>query len=256
MRRINRWAAWNRWWLIGQGEPQPVGRPVRGLAHQVENAGVGLADDGVGRQGAVGAGREQVVMTEAADRGVNEPGVGRAELRPAEAQPFQHPWAEVLDQHVRAGHQPAQQVAPGLVLEVDGDALLVAIQAQEVHGHASPLVAHDAAFLPVGVAPVGAFYLNDLGAQVGQQHGAGRAADHLGEVKHTDPGQRAAGAQPDHLRTADIIADRPLPGLDSPKTKPAQRPASGHRTGDCLAALDRGTGPSRATQSCLHVAYL
>jgi hypothetical protein len=77
--------------------------------------------------------------------------------------------AEVLDQHVRAGDERVEQPTPFGVLEVQRDAFLVAVDAQEVRA-----LACDERRAPRAgvVAAAGPLDLDDAGAHVGELHRA------------------------------------------------------------------------------------
>jgi hypothetical protein len=80
-------------------------------------------------------------------------------------------------------HQAEKQLPATVVFQIDGQALLVAVEAGEKTGAEPGKVAGV-------VAPAGPFDLPDLGAQVGKDQAAGRAHDVVAEFEHAHPGQR------------------------------------------------------------------
>src|SRR4029450_2434943 len=94
------------------------------------------------------------------DRTVDDPRVDAGAPLVAEAEALEDPWRVVVEQDVGPTHQPGEDLAPGLALEVDRQAALVAVQG--VEGAAT--VRH----LPGLVAPLRLFDLDDISTQVGQ----------------------------------------------------------------------------------------
>src|ERR1700691_5350833 len=100
---------------------------------------------------------------------------------PSQAETVHHTRAEVFDDDIRASRQPLGHLNSRLLLKVDRDTSLIAIQAQvgstfavEVQiGHAP--VAHPVAFWR--------FHLNDLRSQVAQNLGCVRTLRQLAEIK-------------------------------------------------------------------------
>ena len=71
------------------------------------------------------------VVAEAADREDDEARVELVQPLDGEAEPVEHPRAEVLDEDVGALDQPGEDVAAVVGLEVEGDRLLVAVGARK-----------------------------------------------------------------------------------------------------------------------------
>ena len=125
------------------------------------------------------------------------------EHRVREAQPGQAADAVVLHEHVRAREEPAQHLAPGLRLEVQAQASLVAVD-REVVGRLAR-VAGNSARVALGIrqrpasgcagerrspgaraVALGRLDLDHVGAEVGQQHRAVGPGEHGREVAHDD----------------------------------------------------------------------
>ncbi len=107
------------------------------------------------------------------------------------AQPplFHRAGLEVLHQDVGARQEAQQHLATLLLAQVEGDAALVAVHADEVGGvvvvERRPPVAHLVALRRLD--------LDHVGAVVGEDLGAVRPAQHAGQVDHLQPLQGAAG---------------------------------------------------------------
>ena len=86
--------------------------------------------------------------------------------------------AVVLDQHVGFGRQPAADAPALLAADVQGDALLVPVQAAE-GGGVEPL-----APAPERIALFPVLDLDDLGAEVRHEHGSERAGDVTGQFQN------------------------------------------------------------------------
>ncbi len=109
--------------------------------------------------------------------------VARPALLPADPQPVHRARGEVLDDHVRLRHQVEEQRPAAIALQVDGQALLVAVEAGEKTGAEPRKVAGV-------VTPTRPLDLPDLGAQVGEDQAADRPHDVVPEFEHTHPGER------------------------------------------------------------------
>ena len=133
----------------------------------------------------------------------------------AEAEPFHGARREVLDQHVGAGDQPAQDFLAAVGLQVEHDAALVAVHHQEGRGLVADLRRHG---MP-GVVAVRPFLdLDDVGAHVGEHQGAGRTSHHMGEIDDLQAGQRAEGWcwAPGTLAKRHLVLPARRPSLDAP----------------------------------------
>jgi hypothetical protein len=126
----------------------------------------------------------------------------------AEAQALHRAALEVLAEDIGTSHEPEHDLAAARVFHVDRQALLVSIeQAEEAGSRAQQ---------PARVVACQRLDLDDLGAQVGQDHPAGRPHHHVGELDDPQAGQRQ------RLR---LGAHRTL--LPSAWRKPGGRPACG-----------------------------
>src|SRR5690606_19393452 len=98
--------------------PRDAHQAARGLRHEVETAAMPLRPRGA----------------EGRDPAVDEARVDPGELLIAETEPVQGVGTEVLDQDVHAGYDLADELAPSIRAEVDGDALLVPVDDRELLG--------------------------------------------------------------------------------------------------------------------------
>ena len=100
---------------------------------------------------------------------------------------------EILDQHVASLDQLVEHALALRVLGVDRDRALVVVEHREVERvgalHVHQLAARD-------VADTRALDLDHVGAEPGQQLGAGRARLHVGEIENAHAGERLAGLAP------------------------------------------------------------
>ncbi len=134
----------------------------------------------------------RAVLAEAGDAGEHDPRIDRPEVVVADPEPLLDVGPEVLDHDVRALDHPQQDLAPGLRLEVEGQAALVAVQVLEVGAGAR-------AAQRMAVRPwVGHLDLDHVGAPVGQLAHAGGAGAHPGEVEHGEARERRARRQMGH----------------------------------------------------------
>ena len=163
----------------GDAGPEGLAVGVAGEAHQPA--------DGLHDQVVAGELRALLAAAEAADRGVDDAGVGRRDGGVVEPEPRQGAGAEVLQHDVGAGDQLARDREVVGVLEVEGDRPLVAVDPEEVRRHA---VAHRG--LPgAGVVALRALDLDHLGTEVAHQHRGVGAGQDPGEVGDDQAGQRA-----------------------------------------------------------------
>ena len=131
-------------------------------------------------------------VTEAADRAVHEPRVDLRQRLVTEAELVEHADAEVLHDHVGVADQFAQRVPVGLLLEVEHDAALRAVDAGEVAAVVMLGVALRERAAVAGEVALRRFDLDHVGAEVGEQHRAERAGQRGGEVDDADVGERTA----------------------------------------------------------------
>jgi hypothetical protein len=128
------------------------------------------------------------VLSERRDRAVDQRGLARTEPVPAQPEALHHAGSAVLDEDVGLEHERARRVAGRRVLEVERDRALAAIDRREVLG----VAVRDRWPLPHRVA-LGRLDLDDLGAEVGEQHAAERPGRHLAELDDAHALERAKG---------------------------------------------------------------
>ena len=119
-------------------------------------------------------------LAEAGDRAVDQPRPSRPTTRlVAEPQPLHRAGTEVLDQHVGAIEQPLEDRRARRLLQVERQALLVAVDAEEVRA-----LAADERRTPRArvVAAAGLLDLDDARAHVGEQHRAVRPGQHARQI--------------------------------------------------------------------------
>ena len=192
---------------VGHGDAGAGGRPV-GRARHVHDPAHRLGEQvvaGDARRGALGA--------ERADRAVDDAGVLGHDRGVVETERGHEPGSEVLHEYVGAQGELARHGEVVGVGEVEGDALLVAVD-REVVGrlHAAgavvPLRRPPRAGLVAGAGP---FDLHDLGPEIGQVHGRQRARQHAGEVGDEEPlegTRRAHGGRGAHGGCGEAVTTR------------------------------------------------
>ena len=129
--------------------------------------------------------RQRAGLTETRDAHIDQPGIERAKRRGPDAQALGHAGAEVLDHNIHLLRQFMHHGYGLRMLEVQHQALLVAVHHREQRALAVPHGAYGAV-----VVALGRLHLDHLRAQVGQQgrgHGAGQ---HAREVQDADAVQR------------------------------------------------------------------
>ena len=169
----------------------------RGPVHDLGITGLPLlhADPGHGLQDLVvpGAIPERPAITVSGQRAVDQARVDRLHPVVVDAEPRGDRGPEVVHQDVRALHQPSQHGEPVGMLQVETDAVLVAIDSEE----RAALVRQRRGVVAQVVA-LGRLDLDDLGAEVAQQGAAIRARHVAAQVEHGDTAQGAlalAGAE-------------------------------------------------------------
>ena len=140
-----------------------------------------------GRSGRRPACGQAVLVAEAGDRDVDEPWVQAAHDLLGEPQPGDDPRPEVLNENVRGGYDPFDDLDAFGPLEVDRDRAFAAVVVHEWRGQ-GPALAPESPHL---VAAVGALDLDDVRALVTEQHGRERARDHCRQIDDPDPRQRS-----------------------------------------------------------------
>ncbi|MNL23785.1 hypothetical protein D3C87_1451880 [compost metagenome] len=96
---------------------------VAGDAHHARHA---LDDLVVGGQV-----RERAVLAEARDRAVDQARIHSLQVFMAKVEPLHHAGPEVLDQHIGAGHELAEDLLAARVLEVERDRALARVLGEE-----------------------------------------------------------------------------------------------------------------------------
>src|SRR4029453_2127705 len=147
------------------------------------------AAEGLHQRLVAGAVLARAGASERRDRAVHQPRVDRRQLVVAQAEGLHRAGPEVLDQDVGAGDHALEDRHALRRLEVERHVPLVAVDDQERRG-LPVLVRRPRARL---VAARGVFDLDDVGAEIGQEHAAERAGQHPGEVEHADTFEREGG---------------------------------------------------------------
>src|SRR5439155_9615910 len=161
---------------IGDGGTDLDGRPV-GEPGDVHDPRLGLHDEVV-----AGAVRLRPGLPKARDRAVDEPRVAARERSVAEPELVHRPGPEVLDEDVALSDERTEDRLALRRLEIQRDALLVAVDGHEVRR----LAAREGWPAPRVVALPGLFDLYDLGTHVAQHHRAVRPRGDAREVQDTD----------------------------------------------------------------------
>ena len=159
-----------------------LGGGAIGEAGDGHHAGHGLGHDVIG-----GAGSQGALQAEAADGAVDDAGVDLLHLLIGEAQLGEHAHLVVLADDVGGLQELREDLLAFLALEVQGHALLIAVDI----GIVAAAAVVDGAPGTGLVAQVGYFDLDDFSAVVGQVHGAERAAVSLGQVQDTNAFERS-----------------------------------------------------------------
>jgi hypothetical protein len=148
---------------------------VRGRRQKAQVARGGLRDGVIGGPVPRGARR-----AEARDRAIDQAGVDRTKLRLPCAQLLGHAGAEVLDEHVRRGHEVVQHGAIRRVPRVERDGPLVAVVGLVMRGIEPALERAER------VARAGAFHLDYIRPQIGQVQRGGRPGDIGAKLDNAD----------------------------------------------------------------------
>jgi hypothetical protein len=141
-----------------------------GCAGDAEQACLALDEQVIGLLAAVGT-----VGAVAGDRAVDQVRPAGAQGVGVQAEPFDGARDEVLHEHVGCVDEPLEQRAVGGVLDVELDALLAAVEPDEVAG----LPVHGAVVVTSEVTDGGALDLDDPGAEVGELPGGEGCGDRL-----------------------------------------------------------------------------
>src|SRR5947208_13102772 len=129
---------------------------------------------------------QRALEAKAADRAVDEARVDSRQLLVAEPEPVHHAGAVILDEDVRVGNEAAQDVGARLLLQVDDEALLVAVDAEEIVA----LARDKGRKMPRLVAEPRRLDLQHLGAEIAETLRAKRPGQDAGQVDDPDPRQR------------------------------------------------------------------
>jgi hypothetical protein len=118
-------------------------------------------------------------LAKAAHRRVHDGGVGRAHRLVAHSESGGRAGEKILDDHVGPAGQLEGDVLALRMLQVDGHPALVAVAGREDGAH--PLAPAQPAHV---VAAPRALHLDDVGAQIAQEHGRVGAGDDAREVEN------------------------------------------------------------------------
>src|SRR5205814_9788830 len=150
------------------------------LATKTERARQGLRHD-VKRRLVL----QRALEAKAPDRAVNEARVDRRQRLVAGPEPVHHAGAVILDEDVRVGNEAAQDVGTRLLLQVDDEALLVAIDAEEIVA----LARDKGREMPRLVPEPRRLDLQHLGAEIAETLRAKRPGQDAGQIDDPDPRQ-------------------------------------------------------------------
>ncbi len=159
---------------VGHGRPQQA--RVARVGGDAQEARERLGDGIVARPVGVGP-----VLTEAGDRDIDQARVDRLQLLVVGPHARGRAGPEVLDVDVGLGDQLAEHLRVRRFLEVQADRALAAIVGLEVRRIEA------ASEVAVGVADLGAFDLDHVGAKVGQGHGRAWPGDEGPLFEDPDP---------------------------------------------------------------------
>src|SRR5215210_4311668 len=150
-----------------------------------------------------GAVAVRTVLAVAGDRAVDQRRIRLAQHLVADAQPLEHARPEALDQHVGGFGELQESLPSPLLLQVEPDRALIAVQRQvDRRAGAEPgvLVAAVVGRGPADVvALAGVLDLDHVSAEIGEEQGAEAAREQPGEVEDLDVRERqgAHSAAPD-----------------------------------------------------------
>jgi len=171
---------------VAHGGAHPAGRAALGPGDAHEPA-VGLGHHVIGGPlGVLG----QRVVTEAADGAIDDSRIDLLQVLPVQAHLLHGRGPEVLHNHVGLLDHLDQDVLGLLVLEVQHDPFLVAVEADEV---AAEVLVHLPGKRPelAGIVPVGRLDVDDLGPEVGEDHRRRGGGQHVTQVNDSDTFQRS-----------------------------------------------------------------
>ena len=152
--------------------------PAHRLRHDVEGRPVGIGT------------RARTRIAESAHGGIDQARVELGQAFVGQSQALHGAGAEILHQHIGLLDQAADDGLAGCGLQIDGNALLVAVDALVVAAEMTRLVVGEVRRGAAGQIAAGRFHLDHLGTLVGKQHGAERSGEHLREIDHAQSGER------------------------------------------------------------------
>jgi len=119
-------------------------------------------------------------LTEGGDRAVDEPGIQLTQCVEVESHRCHHARPKVFDEHVGLAQHAANGFAPRVGFQIDRDAVLVAVDADEGRAFTADPRRADA---PPDLA-VGRLDLDDVRAEIGERHRADRTGEDMREIDH------------------------------------------------------------------------
>ena len=128
------------------------------------------------------------VGAESRERRIDESRIDGAQFFFAEFKPFHGSRAKILDQHVGAGGEPLQEFDAFGRFEIDRDAFLVSVDAEEVRALASGERGTPAAG---GVADSRLFHFHHLGAEIAEKHRAIGTGQHASQIENPNASEGA-----------------------------------------------------------------
>src|SRR5436190_14285225 len=135
------------------------------------------------------------VLPVAGDRAVDEARVLLAQALVAHTEALEHARPEGLEQHVILARQSQEDVAAALLLEVDADRALVAVQREEHRGFGAVLGPLVVRRRPAHVVPhPGVLDLEHLGPEIGQEQRTEPAGQQPRQIEYPDALERQAHA--------------------------------------------------------------
>src|SRR5437764_10285753 len=129
---------------------------------------------------------QRALEAKAADRAVDEARVDSRQRLVAKPEPVHDARAVILDEDVRVGNETAQDVGARLLLQVDDEALLVAVDAEEIVA----LARDKGRKLPRLVPEPRRLDLQHLGAEITEALGAKRPGQDAGQIDDPEPRER------------------------------------------------------------------
>ena len=137
--------------------------------------------------------RERAVLTEARDRAVDEARLDGAQVGGTDAELGGDARDEVLDRDVRHPREVERHRASLGIREVDPDAQLARVDANEVRRLIAPALFELDVAAPRVVAFTGSLDLDHARAEIGEEPRAVRAGEDTGEVEHRDAVEQGRG---------------------------------------------------------------